>query len=51
MQGTDLDGPPPARATTHEITAAGGITALRNFKALLAMNIHTPSAWRSTQAD
>ena len=42
MQGTDLDWFRRLRAaTTHEITAAGGITTLEDIKALLAMNIHT----------
>jgi phosphoribosylformimino-5-aminoimidazole carboxamide ribotide isomerase len=42
MQGTDLDWFARLRAaTTHEITAAGGITTLEDIKALLAMNIHT----------
>lgn len=41
MQGTDLDWFRRLRAaTTHEITAAGGITTLDDVKALLAMNIH-----------
>jgi phosphoribosylformimino-5-aminoimidazole carboxamide ribotide isomerase len=42
MQGTDLAWFRGLRAaTTHEITAAGGITTLEDIKALLAMNIHT----------
>jgi phosphoribosylformimino-5-aminoimidazole carboxamide ribonucleotide (ProFAR) isomerase len=42
MQGTDLDWFRRLRAaTTHEITAAGGITTLEEVKALLAMNIDT----------
>ncbi|HEY1497163.1 MAG TPA: 1-(5-phosphoribosyl)-5-[(5-phosphoribosylamino)methylideneamino] imidazole-4-carboxamide isomerase [Candidatus Solibacter sp.] len=42
MQGTDLDWFRRLRAaTTHEITAAGGITTLADIQALLAMNIHT----------
>jgi phosphoribosylformimino-5-aminoimidazole carboxamide ribotide isomerase len=42
MQGTDLDWFRRLRAaTTHQITAAGGITTLDDIKALLAMNIHT----------
>jgi phosphoribosylformimino-5-aminoimidazole carboxamide ribotide isomerase len=41
LQGTDLDWFRRLRAaTTHEITAAGGITTLDDVKALLAMNIH-----------
>ena len=41
MQGTDLEWFRRLRAaTTHEITAAGGITTLDDVKALLAMNIH-----------
>ena len=40
MQGTDLDWFRRLRAaTTHQITAAGGITTLDDVKALLAMNI------------
>jgi phosphoribosylformimino-5-aminoimidazole carboxamide ribonucleotide (ProFAR) isomerase len=40
MQGTDLDWFRRLRAaTTHEITAAGGITTLEEVKALLNMNI------------
>ena len=41
MQGTDLDWFGRLRAaTTHEITAAGGITTLEDVRALQAMNIH-----------
>jgi len=40
MQGTDLDWFARLRAaTSHNITAAGGITTLDDVKALLAMNI------------
>jgi phosphoribosylformimino-5-aminoimidazole carboxamide ribonucleotide (ProFAR) isomerase len=41
MQGTDLDWFHRLRAaTTHELTAAGGITTLDDIRALQAMNIH-----------
>lgn len=41
MQGTDLDWFQRLRnATSHEITAAGGITTLDDVRALLGMNIH-----------
>lgn len=41
MQGTDLDWFARLRAaTTHEITAAGGVTTLDDVRALLAMRIH-----------
>ena len=41
MQGTDLDWFRRLRAaTTHEITAAGGITTLDEVRALLEMNVH-----------
>jgi len=41
MQGTDLDWFAQLRAaTSHEITAAGGITTLDDVRALQAMNIH-----------
>lgn len=41
MQGTDLDWFQRLRAaTSHEITAAGGITTLNDIRALKAMNIH-----------
>jgi phosphoribosylformimino-5-aminoimidazole carboxamide ribotide isomerase len=41
MQGTDLDWFQRLRnATSHEITAAGGITTLEDIRALTAMNIH-----------
>jgi phosphoribosylformimino-5-aminoimidazole carboxamide ribotide isomerase len=41
MQGTDLDWFRRLRdATTHEITAAGGITTLEDIEALDAMKIH-----------
>ena len=41
MQGTDLDWFRRLRAaTTHELTAAGGITTLEDIRALQAMNIH-----------
>jgi phosphoribosylformimino-5-aminoimidazole carboxamide ribotide isomerase len=41
MQGTDLDWFARLRAaTTHELTAAGGITTLDDVRALLALNIH-----------
>lgn len=41
MQGTDLDWFRTLRqATSHEITAAGGITTLDEIRALHAMNIH-----------
>lgn len=42
MQGTDLDWFRRLRAaTTHEITAAGGITTLDDIRTLLALGIHT----------
>ena len=42
MQGTDLDWFARLRAaTTHEITAAGGITTLDDIRALDALNIHS----------
>ena len=41
MQGTDLDWFARLRAaTTHEITAAGGVTTLDDVRALLALRIH-----------
>jgi phosphoribosylformimino-5-aminoimidazole carboxamide ribotide isomerase len=41
MQGTDLDWFRRLRAaTSHEITAAGGITTLEDIRALKEMNIH-----------
>ena len=41
MQGTDLEWFRRLRAaTSHEITAAGGITTLADIQALAAMNIH-----------
>ncbi len=41
MQGTDLEWFAQLRAaTTHEITAAGGITTLDDIKALKSMDIH-----------
>ncbi|MEI9974338.1 MAG: 1-(5-phosphoribosyl)-5-[(5-phosphoribosylamino)methylideneamino] imidazole-4-carboxamide isomerase [Ignavibacteriota bacterium] len=41
MQGTDLDWFRRLRAaTTHELTAAGGITTLDDIRALQAMNVH-----------
>ena len=41
MQGTDLDWfESLRRATSHELTAAGGITTLDDVKALTAMGIH-----------
>ncbi len=41
MQGTDLDWFQRLRnATSHEITAAGGITTLDDVRALLGMNVH-----------
>jgi phosphoribosylformimino-5-aminoimidazole carboxamide ribotide isomerase len=41
MQGTDLDWFRRLRAaTSHEITAAGGITTVEDIRALKAMNIH-----------
>lgn len=41
MQGTDLEWFRRLRAaTTHEITAAGGITTLEDIQALREMNIH-----------
>ncbi|HEY2844092.1 MAG TPA: 1-(5-phosphoribosyl)-5-[(5-phosphoribosylamino)methylideneamino] imidazole-4-carboxamide isomerase [Bryobacteraceae bacterium] len=41
MQGTDLDWFQRLRAaTTHEITAAGGITTLDDIRALTKLNIH-----------
>jgi phosphoribosylformimino-5-aminoimidazole carboxamide ribotide isomerase len=41
MQGTDLNWFRRLRAsTTHEITAAGGITTIEDIRALEAMNIH-----------
>jgi phosphoribosylformimino-5-aminoimidazole carboxamide ribotide isomerase len=41
MQGTDLDWFRRLRAaTSHEITAAGGITTIDDIRALKAMNIH-----------
>ncbi|HTM48753.1 MAG TPA: 1-(5-phosphoribosyl)-5-[(5-phosphoribosylamino)methylideneamino] imidazole-4-carboxamide isomerase [Bryobacteraceae bacterium] len=42
LQGTDLDWFRRLRAaTTHEITAAGGITTLDDIRALAALNIHS----------
>lgn len=41
MQGTDLDWFRSLRAgTSHEITAAGGITTYEDVEALLAMDVH-----------
>lgn len=41
MQGTDLEWfESLRRATTHELTAAGGITTLDDIKALTGMDIH-----------
>ena len=41
MQGTDLEWFQRLRAaTSHEITAAGGITTIEEIRALKAMNIH-----------
>jgi phosphoribosylformimino-5-aminoimidazole carboxamide ribotide isomerase len=41
MQGTDLDWfQRLRRATSHEITAAGGITTIEDIRALKAMNVH-----------
>ena len=41
MQGTDLDWFRRLRdATTHEITAAGGITTMDDVRALTDMDIH-----------
>jgi phosphoribosylformimino-5-aminoimidazole carboxamide ribotide isomerase len=41
MQGTDLDWFRRLRsATSHEITAAGGITTIEDIRALKAMSIH-----------
>jgi phosphoribosylformimino-5-aminoimidazole carboxamide ribotide isomerase len=41
MQGTDLEWFRRLRAaTTHELTAAGGITTLEEVRALQAMNVH-----------
>lgn len=41
MQGTDLDWFRRLRAaTSHEITAAGGITTLDDVRALLEINVH-----------
>jgi phosphoribosylformimino-5-aminoimidazole carboxamide ribonucleotide (ProFAR) isomerase len=41
MQGTDLEWFGRLRAaTSHEITAAGGITTIEDIRALRAMNIH-----------
>jgi phosphoribosylformimino-5-aminoimidazole carboxamide ribotide isomerase len=41
MQGTDLDWFGRLRAaTTHEITAAGGITTIEDIRALTALDIH-----------
>ncbi len=41
MQGTDLDWFRRLRAATqHEITAAGGITAIEEIRELAAMNVH-----------
>jgi phosphoribosylformimino-5-aminoimidazole carboxamide ribotide isomerase len=41
MQGTDLDWFRRLRAaTSHEITAAGGITTIEDIRALKVMNIH-----------
>jgi phosphoribosylformimino-5-aminoimidazole carboxamide ribotide isomerase len=41
MQGTDLDWFRRLRAdTSHEITAAGGITTMEDVRALAAMNVH-----------
>ncbi len=50
MQGTDLDWFRRLRAaTSHELTAAGGITTVDDIRALHAMNIHCRSAWRFTR--
>ena len=41
MQGTDLEWFGRLRAaTSHEITAAGGITTIEDIRALKAMNVH-----------
>jgi phosphoribosylformimino-5-aminoimidazole carboxamide ribotide isomerase len=41
MQGTDLEWFRRLRAaTSHEITAAGGITTIEDIRALKAMNVH-----------
>jgi phosphoribosylformimino-5-aminoimidazole carboxamide ribonucleotide (ProFAR) isomerase len=41
MQGTDLDWFRRLRAaTSHEITAAGGITTIQDIKELAAMQVH-----------
>jgi phosphoribosylformimino-5-aminoimidazole carboxamide ribotide isomerase len=41
MQGTDLDWfRRLRRSTSHEITAAGGITTIEDIEALTAMNVH-----------
>ena len=41
MQGTDLDWFRRLRAaTSHELTAAGGITTMEDIRALAAMDIH-----------
>jgi phosphoribosylformimino-5-aminoimidazole carboxamide ribonucleotide (ProFAR) isomerase len=41
MQGTDLEWFRRLRAaTSHEITAAGGITTIADIRALKAMNVH-----------
>jgi phosphoribosylformimino-5-aminoimidazole carboxamide ribotide isomerase len=41
LQGTDLDWFRRLRsATSHELTAAGGITTMDDVRALLAMNVH-----------
>lgn len=41
MQGTDLDWFRRLRAaTSHEITAAGGITTIEDIRALKAINVH-----------
>jgi phosphoribosylformimino-5-aminoimidazole carboxamide ribonucleotide (ProFAR) isomerase len=42
MQGTDLDWFRQLRsATTHEITAAGGITTMDDIQALDDVNVHS----------
>ena len=42
MQGTDLDWFRRLReATSHEITAAGGITTIEDIRALESMGIHS----------
>jgi phosphoribosylformimino-5-aminoimidazole carboxamide ribonucleotide (ProFAR) isomerase len=41
LQGTDLDWFRRLRAaTSHELTAAGGITTMDDVRALIGMNVH-----------